>query len=306
MVFQLVVKYFNPLLAKNVLIPSSLVKKVVGKIYLSALQGGYGSQPMIVETCAGRMELSANDITSCFPLLFCTWEPGITHFVEANLKPGDRFVDIGANIGFYTLLAHKLGARPTAFEPSPRVLPLLYRNLELNGIDRGVVECIALSNAAGTARLFEGPAGNQGRSSLSPDSDQIDNASHLVETAPVEAYADVLRAARMIKIDVEGHEAHLLKYILSSEAALRDDHILIVEIDLRNNSHLKTLLREQMRRGLQVFWIENDYTVRFYRKRRNRVIALNEQTLSDFEGRRVDVIMSSAPVDFPTSAFDLN
>jgi len=306
MFFQLVVKFFNPLLAKNVLIPSSLVKKVVGNIYLSALQGGHGSRPMIVETCAGRMELSASDITSCFPLLFRIWEPGITHFVEANLKPGDRFMDIGANIGFYTLLAHKLGARPTAFEPSPRVLPLLYRNLDLNGIDRDVVECIALSDSSGTARLFEGPVGNQGRSSLSPDNDQVDNASHLVRTEPVEAYADVLRASRMIKIDVEGHEAHLLKYILSKEAALRDDHVLIVEIDLRDNDSLLQLLQDRIRHGLQVFWIENDYTVRFYRKKRNRVIRLNEQTLKNFEGQRVDMIMSSAPVHFPASVFDLH
>lgn len=306
MFFPLVVKFFNPLLAKNVLIPSSLVEKFVANIYLSALQGGYGSQPMIVETRAGRMELSASDITSCFPLLFRIWEPGITHFIEANLEPGDRFVDIGANIGFYTLLAHKFGARPTAFEPSPRVLPLLYRNLDLNGIGREVVECVALSNTSGTARLFEGPAGNQGRSSLSPDSDQVDNASHLVQTAPVEAYADVLRAARIIKIDVEGHEAHLLDFILSSEAALRDDCVLIVEIDLGNDAGLVKLIQERMKSGLQVFRIENDYTVRFYRKRRNRVIALNDQTLSDFEGQRIDVIMSSAPVNFPTSVFDLN
>ncbi|HUT49865.1 MAG TPA: FkbM family methyltransferase [Alphaproteobacteria bacterium] len=306
MFFQLVVKFFNPLLAKNVLIPSSLVKKVVGNIHLSALQGRHGSQPMIVETCAGRMELSASEITSCFPLLFRVWEPAIARFVEANLKPGHGFVDIGANIGFYTLLAHKLGARPTAFEPSPRVLPLLYRNLDLNGIDHSVVECIALSDRSGTAQLFEGPVGNQGRSSLSPDNDQLGNASHLVRTAPVEAYAEVLQASRMIKIDVEGHEAHLLKYILSNEIALRDDFIIVAEIDLRNSNGLLKLLKEKMKYGLQVFWIENDYTVRFYRKKRFRVTRMREQTLRNLGGRRVDVIMSSAPVDFPASTFDLN
>ncbi|MEJ2121553.1 MAG: FkbM family methyltransferase [Alphaproteobacteria bacterium] len=305
MLLRLIVKLFNPLLAKNPLIPSALVKKVFTKVYLGAIQGRGGAQPIIVETFAGRMELSPYDITSCFPLLTRIWEPALAFFVAANLRPGDRFLDIGANIGFYTLLAHKLGAHPMAFEPSPRVLPLLYRNLELNGIGRNVVEALAHSDKSGTARLYDGTHGNLGRSSLDPDPDQTGNASHLVPTAPVDAYADAFKAARMVKIDVEGHEAHLLKYVLSGRVTLRDDFILLAEIDFEKNSDLLNFLKEKMSSGLQIFQVENDYTVRFYRKTRYPVTRLTTQILENLKAQRVDVILTFAPVQFPTRHFDL-
>lgn len=305
MLLQLVVTLFKPLLAKNPLIPSALVKRVFSKVYLAAFQGRGGGQPIVVETFAGRMELSPYDITSCFPLLFRIWEPALAHVVAANLRRGDRFLDIGANIGFYTLLAHKLGAHPMAFEPSPRILPLLYRNLDLNGLDRGVVEAVALSDKSGMAELFEGTEGNQGRSSLDPDADQLGSASHVVPTAPVDAYADALKAARMVKIDVEGHEAHLLKYILSDRITLRDDFILLVEIDFEKNSGLLQLLKENMAERLSVYQVENDYTVRFYRKSRFHITRMTAQTLDGLKGHRVDLVLSFAPVEFPSRHFHL-
>lgn len=56
-------------------------------------------------------------------------------FVLDNLKPNDIFVDIGANVGTYTILASKVrGAKTISFEPDPQTARFLRRNIAVNGI----------------------------------------------------------------------------------------------------------------------------------------------------------------------------
>lgn len=62
-----------------------------------------------------------------------TYEPHVTRQVVARLRPGMAFVDLGANCGYFSLLAASLGARVHAFEPGARNLWLLQRNAALNG-----------------------------------------------------------------------------------------------------------------------------------------------------------------------------
>jgi tRNA G37 N-methylase Trm5 len=52
--------------------------------------------------------------------------------VLSELRPGDTFVDIGANVGFWSLPAASKGARVVAFEPNPAAVRWLRRNLTLN------------------------------------------------------------------------------------------------------------------------------------------------------------------------------
>ncbi len=62
-----------------------------------------------------------------------TYEPHVTRQVAARLRPGMTFVDLGANCGYFSLLAASVGARVHAFEPGARNLWLLRRNAALNG-----------------------------------------------------------------------------------------------------------------------------------------------------------------------------
>ena len=73
---------------------------------------------------------------------------------QAWRKPGALFVDIGANVGLYTLLATECGSEVIAIEPVNATAAALRRNLDLNGIVHGVhVEEVALLNRNGTAVL---------------------------------------------------------------------------------------------------------------------------------------------------------
>jgi FkbM family methyltransferase len=86
-----------------------------------------------------------------------------------KLQNGGVFLDVGANIGVFSLMAVRLpGVIVHAFEPSPRELIRLYRNLALNSANGVVVYPFALSNSAMELSLALGPSTNPGTNSLVP------------------------------------------------------------------------------------------------------------------------------------------
>lgn len=71
------------------------------------------------------------------------------------LEPGDRFVDVGANIGMITLQAARLvgpSGRVESFEPNPNCFATLERHLAINGIENVVAHRVGLSDTSGSAR----------------------------------------------------------------------------------------------------------------------------------------------------------
>ena len=71
------------------------------------------------------------------------------------LRPGDMFVDVGANIGTYTVWAAELGAEVIALEPSADAFARLAENLALNGYQARIIRAAAGAQA-GTARFTVG------------------------------------------------------------------------------------------------------------------------------------------------------
>jgi FkbM family methyltransferase len=83
------------------------------------------------------------------------WEPEETKFIEKSLRPGMVFVDIGANIGYYSVIASSLvgsTGRVFAFEPDPKNFALLQRNVAGNQCQN--VFTVQKAVAAATGRLF--------------------------------------------------------------------------------------------------------------------------------------------------------
>lgn len=80
-------------------------------------------------------------------------EPATTALFRKIIKPGDRFLDIGANIGYFSLLGASLGAKVHAFEPEVKNVEYLRRNALVNGYDI-TVSPVALTNVDGEAELF--------------------------------------------------------------------------------------------------------------------------------------------------------
>ena len=166
-----------------------------------------------------------------------------------NLTEGDVFIDIGANIGFFSLLASKKigeSGRVYCFEPSPREFNRLFKNIQLNKRSNLLPYNIALSDYMGESQ-FSVSESHTGLNSLST----IHGANNiLVPVCPGDLLMSQLKmnTRKVIKIDVEGAEFFVLsgiKKILAQEGI----EAVIVEITpklLGHFNHTKEMIYELM------------------------------------------------------------
>jgi FkbM family methyltransferase len=151
-----------------------------------------------------------------------THEPELTQRIQENLRRGDLFVDVGANIGYYTLLASRLVGEEglvLAFEPSPSNLARLADNLVLNRCQNVLLFSEALSDREGAAKLSLPWAINSGVCSLGngPSTHGDECFRNGYTLAATRRLDDVLasvapgRRVGVVKIDAEGHEPQVLR-----------------------------------------------------------------------------------------------
>jgi FkbM family methyltransferase len=142
------------------------------------------------------------------------YEPDEVAFARSRLPAGSVFVDVGANIGTYSIpIARLSGPRTTvvAIEASPAIATYLRRNLALNGLDGvHVWECAAHDTDGQSVAFYEVPASHFGLGSLAP---QFNRAPISVPTQRLDTILDRLGIDHvdLLKIDVEGFEATVLR-----------------------------------------------------------------------------------------------
>jgi FkbM family methyltransferase len=203
------------------------------------------------------------------------WEPNLTAWIARRLKVGDVFVDVGANIGYFSLLASKLvgeTGRVVAIEASPHTFGLLRRNLDLNKAHNVRAVNVAVSDREEILQMFLPPGNDSGRTTVVQSSadQQRFTPGPLVRARPLAAILETreIQTTRLIKIDVEGHEGQVLPSILRMLQSCRADVEVIVEITpSRFQGHRKTskdLLARFASLGFHFYEIENEYTVGSY------------------------------------------
>ena len=167
------------------------------------------------------------------------YEPGATNAV-LTLGEGDVFVDIGANSGYFSVLAAlRVGARGRvfAFEPNPAVRRQLERHIGLNAIaDRVTISELALSDEdRDDVRLFVScwPE-NDGIASLTPAAETLArgglraDTSIAVRVRTFDSWVQSVQLSRidLMKIDVEGAESRVLAGMSSTLTRLRPARII--------------------------------------------------------------------------------
>jgi FkbM family methyltransferase len=176
-------------------------------------EGGSLMGERVVNTrCGFRYKADLGDWLGQYVYLTGVYEPSTAHVISTLLSPGDTFIDVGANSGFFTLLAsRRVGStgRVLSFEPLPSMRARITENLSLNGMENVTLHAVALSNTVGEVTFYEGPQGHKGISSMRP----IGEASSIlqVSTMPLDDWADKVLSVKLIKIDVEAQNSLLYK-----------------------------------------------------------------------------------------------
>jgi len=167
----------------------------------------------IIEVQGSKMYVNPDNLPRSFKKTFQSyiinsgWEELTTEMFKKVVKEGDVIVDLGANLGYYTLLAARLvGPRGKvyAFEPEPINYGLLLKNIELNGYDNVVAMQKAVSNVTGKARLFLDDKDTGAHTIYQPD-----NTREFIEVESVtldEFFRDKKHPVNVIKMDIEGAE----------------------------------------------------------------------------------------------------
>jgi FkbM family methyltransferase len=141
------------------------------------------------------------------------WEIWVSEAIVKLDRPGMTAIDIGANLGYFTLLLADLvgpSGKVHAFEPNPRMVERLRRSVKANGFDGHVaIHEAALSDDETDLRLTI-PDGEPGGAYVRPIDEEGASTSLVVRARRLDSYPELL-AADIIKIDAEAAEHAIWK-----------------------------------------------------------------------------------------------
>jgi FkbM family methyltransferase len=192
---------------------------------------------------------------------YSTKEPETLDWLERNLRPDDVFMDVGANIGLYSLFAAKLRRDCTvyAFEPESQNFSRLCRNLELNGAANMIPCNCALSNREAFDFFYVGElqAGAALHSLGHPCTLRAGTGAPVLRQGTVAVTLDALvnryglPQPNLLKIDVDGGEDDILA---GAETVLKSAELrtILVEVNLREGEPTPGPERRLLRAGYRV------------------------------------------------------
>ncbi|MFQ5977033.1 MAG: FkbM family methyltransferase [Candidatus Heimdallarchaeota archaeon] len=170
-------------------------------------------KPRIVEVQGNKMYLDPKD-----SLNLSYWgvhEPFETEVIRQIVKKGDMVIDIGAHIGYYTLILAKLvgeKGKVLAFEPDPCNFSLLKKNVEINDFHNVILEQKAISNKTGKIQLFMSEVHSAMHRIYKSSIFKDFHLSIEIEAIRLDDYFNSNeRKIDFIKIDVEGAELSVLQ-----------------------------------------------------------------------------------------------
>jgi FkbM family methyltransferase len=167
-----------------------------------------------VEINGFKLQVDLRDDGVGFPLFVNrAYEPLETAFLRSALKPGMCFVDVGANIGYYTTMASQLvgtGGQVIAIEPDPYNFRLLTANVQANRLNNVVLLNLALGSQPGDGFLSRSRA-NLGDHRLWDCGDEREHVRVRIDTLDNIIDSRGLREPDFVKMDVQGYEYQVVR-----------------------------------------------------------------------------------------------
>jgi FkbM family methyltransferase len=223
-------------------------------------------------TGVGAVTCDTSDFIQRYLSVFGVWEPAITALVRSHLKPGDVFVDVGANVGYYSLLAAQAvgdTGHVIAFEPSPTVRGRLAANIDRNGLGaRITVHGVAAGAAPGSVTMFLATPDNLGQTSTRQSPGFTSEGE--VEVRRVDDCVSEADCGRVtfVKVDTEGDELAAVHGAQGLLAAMPAGAMVLIEVDeprMRERGGTPRDVFDLMSsHGYRPFSISNEYDVKSY------------------------------------------
>lgn len=183
-------------------------------------------------------------------LIYCdNFEWCERRFINSYLRQGDIFIDVGANIGLFTLIASRRvgeSGKVFAFEPCAKTHGRLVRNVGLNRMNNVTCLQMALSDRCEQIPMNSSLDGYEALNSMAPPIGGDAFTTEMVNAITWDDFIrehDLLGRIKMMKIDVEGWESHVLSG--GTEAfSMQDEPVLQVEFTEQASQSAGTSCKE--------------------------------------------------------------
>lgn len=162
------------------------------------------------------------------------YEPDVQATVDAQLRPGAVFYDVGGGIGLYSLLAARKGARVLVFEPHPDNARCIPRPARLNSFENSIqVIPMAAHSVSGEITMEFAQHGSQ----MAPrgSGDKRRRKTLQVPCVTLDEFSQTQPPPTLVKVDVEGAESEVLKGAVHLFERVRPR--LICEVHDDGNKH---------------------------------------------------------------------
>jgi FkbM family methyltransferase len=196
----------------------------------------------------------------------------MTNWLQRRLKPGDGFIDVGANVGVFSVLASQLvgdKGQVVAIEASPVFHRRLLQQSRLNGCRNIRAVNAAVSDSRKALTFVLASSHNMGANSVVPYDGPAESTFE-IEAVPLPELLGPSETAnaRVIKIDVEGAEGSVIRGLAPLLDKLRPDAEITVEVTPSRMAQLgdsaEELLKTMTDAGFHVYRLPNDYAAESY------------------------------------------
>ncbi|HKF49237.1 MAG TPA: FkbM family methyltransferase [Terracidiphilus sp.] len=198
---------------------------------LAAHASGTWTEQRVTNSRGTVYELDLNDAHQRHVYYVGVHEPIETLFLERTVQRGWTALDVGANMGYFTLLLSRLVGETGvvhSFEPTQRMSEKLQRHIELNRASNVRAHHLALSDTVTETRLIESPGDSLSNTRLARE-DEPGAESVSVSTLDKFVEESAIDHIDFIKIDIEGSEARFLRG--AAKALKRWRPTLLIEIN---------------------------------------------------------------------------
>ena len=211
----------------------TVLMRVRPNLLAAKIKSWLGVKRIPLETCQGTFWIDPVSLLGIALSRQGVHEDGMVKTLQTYLKPGCTFVDLGANEGYFTVIAARLcgtSGRVLALEPQQRLIPVIHENLRLNQSTGVALLNAAVGSEAKTAVLHLTASTNTGGSGFERRS-RFSLPTQEVTMLTLEQVLDQQGFTRvdLMKVDIEGFEYEAL---LGSPQVFEQHRIKAVALEL--------------------------------------------------------------------------